>query len=122
MERHRLDPWSPSYVFNFPSGKVGFVGFTNEDAPTLVFPGAFDPFTVQLRLAKVQAEVNRLKKTVKTIVVIGHDGATAGTLTSPTGPLIDLANQLTGVDAVIGDHTNFQVLTTLQTEHSLLKT
>ncbi len=105
--------WSPSFVFNFPGGKVGFVGFTNEDAPTLVFPGSFDPFTVQPRLAKVQAEVNRLRsKGTKTIVVIGHDGATAGTLTAPIGPLINLADQLTGVDAVVGDHTNFQVLAT----------
>jgi 2',3'-cyclic-nucleotide 2'-phosphodiesterase (5'-nucleotidase family) len=105
--------WSPSATFDFDGGKVGFVGFTNEDAPTLVFPGNFDPFTVQPRLARVQAEVNSLrKKGVKTIIVIGHDGATDGTLTSPTGPLIDLADQLTGVDAVIGDHTNFQVLAT----------
>jgi 2',3'-cyclic-nucleotide 2'-phosphodiesterase (5'-nucleotidase family) len=43
---------------------------------------------------------------------MGHEGATAGTLTAPTGPLIDLADTLTGVDAIIGDHTNFQVLTT----------
>ena len=105
--------WSPSYVFDFAGGKVGFVGFTNEDAPTLVFPNAFDPFHVDPRLARVQAEVNRLRsKGIKTIVVIGHDGATGGTLTNPTGPLIDLTDQLTGVDAVIGDHTNFQVLTT----------
>ena len=105
--------WNPSVVFDsFDGGKVGFVGFTNEDAPTLVFPNSFDPFTVHPRLAKVQAEVNRLRKQgVKTIIVMGHDGATAGTLTAPTGPLIDLADQLTGVDAVIGDHTNFQVLT-----------
>lgn len=104
--------WSPSVVFDtFDGGKVGFVGFTNEDAPTLVFPNSFSPFTVQPRLAKVQAEVNRLRsKGVKTIIVIGHDGATAGTLTSPTGPLVDLADQLTGVDAVLGDHTDFQVL------------
>ncbi|MCI0555948.1 MAG: alkaline phosphatase family protein [Anaerolineae bacterium] len=107
--------WSPSVVFDttFAGGKVGFVGFTNEDAPTLVFPNSFDPFTVHARLAKVQAEVNRLRsKGVKTIIVIGHDGATGGTLTAPTGPLIDLADQLTGVDAVIGDHTNFQVIST----------
>ncbi len=106
--------WKPSVVFDttFAGGKVGFVGFTNEDAPTLVSPGAFNPFHVDPRLARVQAEVNRLQKMgVKTIIVIGHDGATAGTLTNPTGPLIDLADQLTGVDAVIGDHTNFQVLT-----------
>src|SRR6185436_2549557 len=107
--------WTPSVVFDttFDGGKVGFVGFTNEDAPNLVSPDAFTPFHVDPRLARVQAEVNRLKsKNIKTIIVIGHDGATAGTLTAPTGPLITLADQLTGVDAVIGDHTDFQVLTT----------
>jgi len=57
--------------------------------------------------------VNRLRRQgIRTIIVIGHDGATAGTLISPTGPLIDLADKLRNVDAVIGDHTNFQVLST----------
>jgi 2',3'-cyclic-nucleotide 2'-phosphodiesterase (5'-nucleotidase family) len=106
--------WSPSKVFDtFDGTKLGVVGFTNEDAPTLVFPGAFDPFHVEARLGRVQAEVNRLRAANKMpIVVMGHDGATAGTLTTPTGPLIDLADQLTGVDVVIGDHTDFQVLST----------
>jgi 2',3'-cyclic-nucleotide 2'-phosphodiesterase (5'-nucleotidase family)/predicted AlkP superfamily phosphohydrolase/phosphomutase len=106
--------WKPSVTFDIFGGtKVAFVGFTNEDAPTLVFPGAFDPFHVEARIARVQAEVNRLRsKGNMPIIVIGHDGATAGTLTNPTGPLIDLADALTNVDVVIGDHTNFQVLTT----------
>jgi 2',3'-cyclic-nucleotide 2'-phosphodiesterase (5'-nucleotidase family)/predicted AlkP superfamily phosphohydrolase/phosphomutase len=115
--------WSPSKVFDttFGGAKLGLVGFTNEDAPTLVSPNAFDPFHVDPRLARVQAEVNKLRaKGVKTIVVMGHDGATAGTLTNPTGPLIDLADALTGVDAVIGDHTNFQVLTTRPTNGVLV--
>jgi len=111
---HTPAEWAPSVVFDtFDGGKVAFVGFTNEDAPTLVFPGAFDPFHVDPRLARVQAEVDRLRtKGVKTVIVIGHDGATAGTLTNPTGPLLDLADALTGVDAVIGDHTDFQVIST----------
>jgi 2',3'-cyclic-nucleotide 2'-phosphodiesterase (5'-nucleotidase family)/predicted AlkP superfamily phosphohydrolase/phosphomutase len=106
--------WSPSKVFDvFDGTKLGIVGFTNEDAPTLVFPNAFDPFHVETRLPRVQAEVSKLRaKKEGPIVVMGHDGAVAGTLTNPVGPLIDLADQLTGVDAVIGDHTNFQVLTT----------
>jgi 2',3'-cyclic-nucleotide 2'-phosphodiesterase (5'-nucleotidase family) len=105
--------WSPSRVFDtFDGARLGIVGFTNEDAPTLVFPGAFDPFHVEARVPRVQAEVNALRSTsIGPIVVMGHDGATAGTLTSPTGPLIDLADLLTGVDVVIGDHTNFQVNT-----------
>jgi 2',3'-cyclic-nucleotide 2'-phosphodiesterase (5'-nucleotidase family)/predicted AlkP superfamily phosphohydrolase/phosphomutase len=110
--RGRTPPeWKPSVTFNVEGGKLGLVGFTNEDAPTLVFPNAFDPFSVVPRLARVQAEVNALRaRGAKVIVVMGHDGATAGSLTSPTGPLVDLADALTGVDAVIGDHTSFQVL------------
>ena len=103
--------WSPSKVFDiFDAAKLGLIGFTNEDAPTLVFPNAFDPFTVQPRIPRVQAEVNALKaKKIGPIVVMGHDGATGGTLTSPTGPLEVLAKGLTGVDVLIGDHTDFQV-------------
>ena len=105
--------WSPSKTFNFPGFKLGLVGFTNEDAPGLVFPGSFDPFHVDPRLPRVQAAVNALKsKKIDTIVVMGHDGATAGTLNNPTGPLIDLADQLVNVDAVVGDHSDFQVITT----------
>ena len=104
--------WKPSRVFEFDGVKVGLIGFTNEDAPTLVFPNSFDPFHVSPALAAVNAEAARLKnKKVNVIVAMGHLGATAGTLTSPTGPLIDLADGVSNVDAVIGDHTNFQVLT-----------
>ena len=107
--------WKPSQVFDTTFGgvKVGLVGFTNDDAPTLVSPTAFDPFHVANSLAAVNAEAARLKaKKINVIVAIGHLGATAGTLTAPTGPLIDLADGVTNVDAVIGDHTNFQVVTT----------
>ncbi|HXF98008.1 MAG TPA: 5'-nucleotidase C-terminal domain-containing protein [Gaiellaceae bacterium] len=105
--------WKPSVTFNVEGGKLGLVGFTNEDAPSLVFPNAFSHFTVQPRLPRVQAEVDALRaKGAKVIVVMGHDGATGGTLTSPTGPLVELADALRGVDLVIGDHTDFQVLAT----------
>src|SRR5581483_8322845 len=107
--------WSPSKVFDTTFGgvKLGVVGFTNDDAPTLVSPNAFTPFHVTGSLAAVNAEAARLKaKGIGPIVAIGHLGATAGTLTSPTGPLVDLADNVANVDAVIGDHTDSQVLTT----------
>jgi 2',3'-cyclic-nucleotide 2'-phosphodiesterase (5'-nucleotidase family) len=105
------DEWSPSKVFNFHGVKIGLIGFTNEDAPTLVFPGSFGPFQVTNATAAVNAEAARLKASmVRTIVAMGHLGATAGTLTAPTGPVVDLADNVQNVDAVIGDHTNFQVL------------
>ncbi len=105
--------WKPSQVFSFAGTKVGLVGFTNDDAPTLVSPNAFPPFHVSNSLAAVNAEAARLKSTgIKTIVAMGHLGATAGTLTNPTGPLLDLADGVTNVDVVIGDHTDFQVVST----------
>ena len=105
--------WSPSAVFDFDGTKIGLVGFSNEDIPELIFPGGLGPFHVAPRAPAVQAEVDSLRSQgIKTVVVMGHDGATAGTLTNPTGPVVDLADQLTDVDAVIGDHTNFQVLST----------
>ena len=103
--------WKPSTVFTIDGAKVGLVGFTNEDAPTLVAPDAFDPFHVEPRLGRVQTEINKLRAAgVKTVLVMGHDGATDGTLTNPTGPLTDLSDALTGADVLIGDHTDFQVV------------
>jgi 2',3'-cyclic-nucleotide 2'-phosphodiesterase (5'-nucleotidase family) len=105
--------WSPSQVFRAAHGKrIAFVGFTNDDAPTLVAPGAFDPFHVGNSTAAVNATAAKLAGQVDAIVAIGHHGATAGTLTAPTGPLIDLADAVHNVDVVIGDHTDQQVLTT----------
>jgi 2',3'-cyclic-nucleotide 2'-phosphodiesterase (5'-nucleotidase family) len=107
--------WSPSKVFDTTFGgvKVGIVGFSNDDLPTLINPAGLVPFHVENSTAAVNAEAARLKaRGINTIVAIGHLGATAGTLTSPTGPLVDLADNVTNVDAVIGDHTDVQVLTT----------
>jgi 2',3'-cyclic-nucleotide 2'-phosphodiesterase (5'-nucleotidase family)/predicted AlkP superfamily phosphohydrolase/phosphomutase len=115
--------WSPSHVFDFAGSKVGVVGFTNEDAPSLVSPDAFDPFHVTPVVPAVQAQINKLRASgVGTIVVVGHAGATAGTLSNPTGPLLDIADALTGADVVVGDHTDAQVLSrrangTLATEN-----
>jgi 2',3'-cyclic-nucleotide 2'-phosphodiesterase (5'-nucleotidase family) len=102
--------WKPSKVFQFDGVKVGLIGFTNDDAPTLISPASLPPFHVANSLAAVNAEAAKLKSQgIKTIVAMGHLGATAGTLNAPTGPLLDLADNVTNVDAVIGDHTDFQV-------------
>ncbi len=53
--------WKPSQVFDaFDGAKLGLVGFSNEDIPELTRPGALDPFHVESRIPRVQAEVNRL--------------------------------------------------------------
>jgi len=115
--------WSKSRVFNFGTFKVGIIGFTNPDAPTLVTPGSFGPFVVTDPLVAVNKRADQLRHQsgMAAIVAIGHLGATAGTAVrpepylavgNPTGPLLDLADGTVKVDAVIGDHTDFQVLET----------
>jgi len=105
--------WSPSHVFKFEHGvKLGMVGFSNDDLPELTNPAGLVPFHVTNSTDAVNAEAAQLAKKTDAIVAMGHLGATAGTLTAPTGPLVDLADQVRNVDAVIGDHTDQQVLTT----------
>ncbi len=113
-ERADAAQWKPSTTFNVEGGKLGLVGFTNEDAPTLVFPGAFDPFTVTTaRCRRCRRRSTRCARRAQgRSSCMGHDGAIAGTLTAPIGPVVDLADALKNVDVVIGDHTNFQVLST----------
>jgi 2',3'-cyclic-nucleotide 2'-phosphodiesterase (5'-nucleotidase family)/predicted AlkP superfamily phosphohydrolase/phosphomutase len=105
--------WSKSHLeqTGFPY-RIGVVGFSNPDIPELTRPGSLGPFVVTDPVAAVNAEAARIRRNsaVGPIVAIGHMGATAGTLTDPTGPLIDLADRVQNVDVVIGDHTNFQVV------------
>ena len=107
--------WSPSAIYSFDGVKLGLIGFTTEDTPDLIFPGNLGPFHLESAVATVNAEAARLRARNNNkiaIVALGHEGANAGTLTNPAGPLIDIADSLTNVDAVIGDHNNIQVLTT----------
>ena len=105
--------WSPSATYRFGNMRIGIVGFTTEDTPNLIFPGNLGPFHLADDITTVNAEAARINRSVDAIVALGHEGVNAGTLTNPTGPLVDLADAVgTNVDAVIGDHNDFQVLTT----------
>jgi 2',3'-cyclic-nucleotide 2'-phosphodiesterase (5'-nucleotidase family) len=102
--------WSPSTVFKFKHGvKIGFVGFTTESTPDVVFPGNLDPFVVNPILPAVNAAAAELAKKTDAIIALGHEGASAGTVTDPSGPLIEIADGVKNVDVVIGDHNDLQV-------------
>lgn len=115
--------WSPSATYQLyqgAGGKMGVVGFSNEDIPELTFPGALGPFHVIPALPAVNREAARLRslrgnQQVGPVIALGHLGATGGTVTNPTGPAVDLADGITVqngqpiVDVVFADHTDFQV-------------
>jgi 2',3'-cyclic-nucleotide 2'-phosphodiesterase (5'-nucleotidase family)/predicted AlkP superfamily phosphohydrolase/phosphomutase len=108
------DEWKPSATYRFGDVKVGVVGFTTEDTPSLLFPGNLGPFVLTDDITAVKNEAARLERQeLDAIVALGHEGVNGGTLTAPVGPLVDIADAVDdNVDAVIGDHNDFQVLTT----------
>jgi 2',3'-cyclic-nucleotide 2'-phosphodiesterase (5'-nucleotidase family)/predicted AlkP superfamily phosphohydrolase/phosphomutase len=102
--------WSKSTVLDLGHGvKLGVVGFTTESTPGIVFPGNLDPFEVRPVVPAVNAEAAALAKGTDAILALGHEGASSGTVDNPSGPLIDIADNVTNVDAVIGDHNDVQV-------------
>ena len=103
-------PFQPSLLIDVDGVSVGIVGFSNPDIPRLTRPGALDPYRVIDPVQPVNAEAARLREEgAEVVIAIGHMGATGGTLTDPTGPVVELTDQLQGVDLVVGDHTDVQV-------------
>ena len=105
--------WSPSATYKFGDVKIGIVGFTTEDTPELIFPGNLGPFHLADDITTVNAEAARLaRQRMDAIIALGHEGVDGGTLINPTGPVVELADAAQNIDVVIGDHNDFQVLTT----------
>ena len=105
--------WSPSATYKFGDVKIGIVGFTTEDTPELIFPGNLGPFHLADDITTVNAEAARLaRQRMDAIIALGHEGVNGGTLTNPTGPIVELADAAQDIDVVIGDHNDFQVLAT----------
>jgi 2',3'-cyclic-nucleotide 2'-phosphodiesterase (5'-nucleotidase family) len=104
--------WAPSRTFDFGAVRLAVIGFSNDDLPTLINPAGLVPFVVTNSTDAVNQRAAQLSKQkgIDAVVAIGHLGATGGTLDNPTGPAVDLADNVTDVDAVIGDHTDFQML------------
>jgi 2',3'-cyclic-nucleotide 2'-phosphodiesterase (5'-nucleotidase family)/predicted AlkP superfamily phosphohydrolase/phosphomutase len=102
--------WSKSTVLDLGHDvTLGVVGFTTESTPDVVFPGNLDPFEVRPVVPAVNAEAAALAEGTDAILALGHEGASSGTVDNPSGPLIDIADSVTNVDAVIGDHNDVQV-------------
>jgi 5'-nucleotidase len=93
-----------------PGGKikVAVLGITNPDAPTLVFPGKMGALVVEEPIkAANDAAAKARAAGANVIVCLAHLGATSKDSSGePTGPAIDFAKGLTGIDIVLADHTD----------------
>jgi 5'-nucleotidase len=91
-----------------PKPKVAFIGITNRDAPTLIFPGKMGTVTVKEPIAAANDAIKEARrKGAAVVIVLAHLGMTnKDAQGNPTGPLMELAKGLDGADVVFGDHTD----------------
>jgi 2',3'-cyclic-nucleotide 2'-phosphodiesterase (5'-nucleotidase family) len=105
-------PFQPSLLLDLDGVTVGIVGFSNPDIPNLTRPGALGPYRVIDPVPAINTEAARLRdEGAQVVFAMGHMGATSGTVTDPTGPVVDVTDQVQGVDLVVADHTDMQVST-----------
>lgn len=98
-------------IFDVGGVKVGVVGITNPEAPTLVFPGNFgnvEPTNPYSAANKARAAAKRAGAQI--VVAITHMGVRGVEQATgePFGELIDFANNVGGFDVIFGDHTDIQ--------------
>lgn len=104
-------PWAPTTMFEFNGVTVGVIGITTLDTPRVTREGALGPYTMLEPIPVVNEYAAALRADgADIIVVLAHEGATAGTIDQPTGPIVDIADASTGVDTIMGDHSSMQVL------------
>lgn len=104
--------WEGKLVREVDGAKVGLIGAINEDAKSLLKPGQMGDLEIEPAAPALNEAARRLHdRGVRTVVALVHFGAdptTAGP-NGASGPLIELAGKLRGIDVLIGDHTYWQV-------------
>jgi 2',3'-cyclic-nucleotide 2'-phosphodiesterase (5'-nucleotidase family) len=93
-------------LFNYKGVIAAVIGTTNEEAPTLVFPGNFGTIIpTDSGAAAMAAKAAAAADGATVFIAITHKGITGA---GPSGELIDFANAVSGFDLIVGDHTNVQ--------------
>jgi len=98
-------------IFDVGGIKVGVVGITNPEAPTLVFPGNFgtiEPTNPYPAANKARAAAKRAGAQI--VVAITHMGLRGFDQATgePFGELVDFAENVGGFDVIFGDHTDIE--------------
>lgn len=98
----------PYRVFDVAGVQVAVIGLTNPEAPDLVLPGNFGTIEVTDPVAAArEARDDAAAEGATVFVLLPHMGVTHRDEQGAwRGPLIDLAEQLTGFDLILGDHTD----------------
>lgn len=110
LEDNLVGVAAPYKIYRLDKVKVAVIGITNEEAPSLVFPGNFGTMTPTNSAAAAAAARRAAREEGASVfIAIVHKGVTGQDVNgNATGPLIDFANAVTGFDLILGDHTDVQ--------------
>jgi len=90
--------FAPSVILDVNGHKVGIIGYTTTETPDIVNPEGVKGLVFEDEIGRIKEEVQPLRdKGAKTIIALGHAGFSKDK---------EIAREATGVDLVIGGHTN----------------
>lgn len=96
--------------FELDGIRVAVIGIVNEEAPTLVAPGALGTIEITDSIDAANKAARQARNAgAQVVVVLTHKGIRGITSGTANGELIDFANGVDAslVDVIVGDHTNF---------------
>lgn len=99
----------PYTIVQMGGVKVAFIGLATPETPSLVKAGSLGRITITDPLAAARsARISAASKGARVFVLLAHIGGAAAAVAGgePTGPIMDLARNLTGFDAIVGGHTH----------------
>ena len=103
-----VSPWE---MFTIAGVKIAVIGITNEEAPTLVFPGSFGTIQITDSVGAANRNAAAARRAgADAVFVITHKGVRGFDNGAPFGELIDFANGVSPnlIDVIFGDHTDIQ--------------
>ena len=96
-------------IFEYKGVNVAVIGITNEEAPSLNFPGSMGTMVpTDSVAAAMAAKAAAAAEGANLFIAIAHKGVTSFDNGTPQGELIDFANGVSGFHLIIGDHTDVQ--------------
>lgn len=110
------DPvFDPYKVFTLDGVKIAVVGGIAEETPGIVLADYIKDYDVLSNVTYINkyAEQARTEDGAQIVIALIHEGDDLNNGTS--GPIVDIAKNLVGVDAVLGGHTHSVVSTTVTT-------
>ncbi len=111
--KENLDNVKPTAIFEFGKIRVAVIGIVNEEAPTVVTPGALGTLEItdSIAAANKAARKARTKGRADVVIILTHKGIRGLNADgSAFGELIDFADGVDPqlIDVIAGDHTDFQ--------------